>query len=514
MTDTSEVKIKSLSEEELERATFDYQAYVSTYIEGFITKIHSHGIIDEVEAKDLKKYFSNPDEYQKEIENIAEYYYISSGEIFQLFEMAKVLPSLNYKIESFEKPKSYEKHVAMCNKALHKVKHRTLTRDIISQLISTGTICGIWLGSKEKPYFYIFDDLDHFFPAHRLNGEWVVAVDMAYFDQITIIQRDILFNNLKPYVTKREYDNYKKDKENNQYVYLPQDKTAVIRTHTLKRSQNRGMSWVTQGMFDLLHKKKLRDLEKSVANKIINAVAVLKIGSEKNPDYANMKLNPKVKQKIHAGIRKALEKSENGGVTLLAMPEYSDISFPEMKGGDVLEPKKFESINNDITTSLGLSQAILNGTGSNFASAKLNVDAFYKRLSIILEEVEQEVYQKLFNIILPTNQLDNYRMVYDKDSPLSNKDKIDILLKLHTQEGFSLKAIIDSLDGIDFNSYIEQSVYEQEEMKLPQRVKPYASAFTSTGGSDDAGRDKLSDGDLSNENTVRSRENGGNDLPE
>lgn len=511
------INIKTVDPEEYKRAEFDYHEYISTFVEGFVSDIFTKGIIDEIKEEELKKYFSNPDKYQEDLEKLAEYYYISNGDIFQLFEMAKVLPTLNYKIESFDKPKQYDKHIALCNKILSKVKHKSLTRDIISQTITAGTLCGIWLGEAKNPYFYIFDNLNKVFPAHRINGEWVVAVDMSWLEEMSDSQRELFLLNLDPFITLSDYDNYLKDREKNKYKYLPQDRTAVIRTHTLKRNQNRGISWVTQGLYDILHKKKLRDLEKAVANKIINAIAVLTIGSEKNDNYTNMKLSPSVKRKLHSRVKQALETNEKNGLTLISIPDYSKIDFPEIKSGDSLDPNKFESINNDIDSSIGLSTAIKNGNSSNYASAKINLDAFYRRLAILLEEIEDEVYSKLFNLILPSSQKDNYKIVYDKDQPLTNKEKVDILMRLHSQEGFSLKAVIDAVAGVDFNTYLDQSIYEQEELEIPKRITPYASAYTASPSnnkdSNDVGRPPISDNDIENENTRKSKENDSNNTP-
>src|SRR5690606_27903624 len=150
--------------------------------------------------------------------------------------------------------------------------------------------------------------------------------------------------------------------------------------------------------------------------------------------------------------------------------------FPDFKT-DGLNGKKFEQIDDDIKSSYGLSGALLNGSGSNFASAKLNLDIFYKRIGVMLEEIEQEVYGKLFNLVLPKNQEDNYYMIYDKEAPLSLKDKIDVLMKLN-DKGWSIKAVIDHIDGINWENYLEQTLYETEELKLQSRIVPYRTSHT------------------------------------
>lgn len=465
----------------------------SVFAEGFVSNMFGDGIVKEVSTKQLYDYLSDPDSYIKEISNLSQYYYITTGEVFQLFELTRSLPTLNYRILATDKTKDYEKNIAKCNKILKKIKHKQLTRDIISQLISTGTLTGIWIGKKSDPYLYLFERPDKVFPAFRLNGDWVIQLDLSWLDELSEYERTILYKNLDPHLTEQIYRDYKVD-NSKRYIDLPQNRTICLRTHTLSRNQKFGTSWATTGLFDLQHKKKMKDLEKAVANKIISAVAVLKIGSEKNLEYANLKLNKTMKKKIHSGVKEALEKNQSQGVTVVTIPEFANLEFPEMKS-DALEPKKFESINNDISASYGVSTALTNGTTSNNSAAKINLDILYKRIGILLEDIENEVYAKLFQIVLPVSVADDYQMEYDKEAPLTLKEKSDILMKLHVQEGFSLKAVIDTVPGIEFAEYINQSTYEQEELKLQERIKPYQSSFTNTVDNSDAGRPEVEDAD-------------------
>lgn len=450
----------------------------STFAEGFISNMFGDGIFKDVTAEQILKYLSEPDNYIRELENLSNYYYITSGEVFQLFDLTRILPTLNHKITVLDKTKNYEENLNVCNKILKKVKHKQLTRDIISQVISTGTLTGIWLGKSTKPYLYIFDRPDKVFPAYRLNGDWVVQVDMSWVAELNGDERDILFENLSPYLTKTHFNKYKSNPKKNKYISLPQERSVCLRTHTLKRNQPFGVNWSTTGLFDIQHKKKLKDLEKAVANKIISAVAVLTIGNEKIETQTNIKLNPALKKKVHAGVKAALEKKQSQGITVVSIPDFAKIEFPEMKS-DALEPEKFESINHDISSSYGISNALTNGTSTNNSAAKINLEVFYKRIAVLLEDIETEVYSKLFNLTLPEDVADDYVMEYDKEPPLTLKEKADFLLKLHVQEGFSLKAVIDNLSGVDFKDYYEQSIYEQEVLKLQDKIKPYQSSFTS-----------------------------------
>lgn len=477
----------------------DYKDYMSTFADGFIANLFTQGIINEVDAETLKKYFASPDEYQKEIEDLAQYYYISSAEIHQLFELIEALPTLNFKIDSFVKSKNSDKHIALINRALHKVKHKRLTRDALKQNATAGTFVGIWLGNKNNPYSYVFDNLKLVFPAYRRNGDWVCVMDMEYFDSMKDTYRKEQLSNLDPYVTEIDYRNYKDNPDQFKYKELPQDRTFVLRTGALKRNQGLGTSWVTAGLYDVLHKKKLKDVERSIANKIINAVAVLTIGhigNEKYDNLTNLKLPKPVKQKVHSGVKAALEKNQQNGVTVVTIPDFAKIEFPEVKT-DGLDGKKFEHINSDIQSAYGLSGSLLNGAGGNFATAKLNLDTIYKRIGVMLEDIEQEVYQKLINLILPSNQKDNFYLTYDKETPLTLKEKVEILSKLN-DKGWSTKHLVDNIAGISWESYLEQTLYETDELKLQERIKPYLQSSVMSSG--DVGRDSVDNPD--NENTI------------
>lgn len=501
-----EITVIDTESEEYEKLLNTYTDYTSTFASGFITQLFSQGIIDEVDKETLKKYFSNPDQFQKEIEDLTQYYYISSGEIHQLYELIEALPTLNYKLDSFNKNTSTDKHIGLINKTLHKVKHKRLTRDLLKQTSAAGTTVGIWLGDKSNIYPYVFDNVSYVFPAYRKNGDWQCVVDMNWFKEMSDRDRNIQLENLSPYITVKDYDNFLNDTTKYQYKELPQDRTFPLRTGTLKRNQGLGLSWSTSGLYDVLHKKKLKDVEHSIANKIINAVAVLTVGVNGNKDYdamTNLKLPKGVKQKVHSGVKQALEKSNSKGITVVTIPDFAKIDFPDIKT-DGLDGKKYESINSDIEMSYGLSSAITHGDGGNFASAKLNLDTMYKRLAVLLEDIEQEAYQKLINLILPSSQKDNFKMEYDKSTPLSHKEKVDILMKLN-DKGWSIKHVVDNLPDVNWESYLEQTLYETEVLELQSKIKPYQTSYTMNGDNNENGRPE--DANATNENTIVAKTN-------
>jgi len=501
---TTENKKSNL--DEFESQANSYVDYMLEYSTGFISGMFKHGIIDSINVEKLHKMFSNPDFYQKEIEDLVQYFYISNADVHQLFEMVEVLPSMNYRIEVLKHNNSTGAQVKKLNKHLKKIKHRRLTRDLIKQNASSGNVVGLWLGQVSSPFPFVFDNTQFAFPIGRnYFGEWTCVLDLSWFNTMIPEQRELYFDMLSVLNIRKKYDEYMEDMVNKQYYTLPYERTFCLGTGKLKRNQAQGTSWGTTGLFDVMHKKKLKDLEQSLANKIINAVAVLTVGSEKNFEkYANAVLPSAVKKKIHLGVKSALEQKQMGGVSVVTIPEYAKIDF-EKVDVDGLGGDKFQTVNSDIKASYGISGAMTNGEGTNYAIAKLNLEIFYKRIAVMLEDVEDEVYSKMFNLMLPNTQIDNFCMVYEKEVPLTKAEKVTAL-KGMTDKGWSIRHYIEEL-GFNFDEYLAETLYETEQLKLQSIIVPYATSFTAN-SSDiiNNGRPPVSDSEVTNENTVRSRE--------
>lgn len=469
-------------------------------------KLFSKGLINEVDPEQIRELLSNPETSLQTLEKLSQYYYISNGEIFQQYDLTRVLPSLNYTISCMKRDSKTEANVLLCKQSLKANNHKELTRDIVSQVLAAGTLVGIWVGKKKNLYPVIFDDLEHFFPSHRRNGKWVVWADLAYFDKLTEFQRQDMLESLTPYISIDDYEKYKADPRGYRYIELPVERTICVRTHTLKRNQRFGMPWITSSLYDISHKKHLQNLEKSVANKVINAVAKLTIGDEANP---NLKMNKGIKQGVYSMTKSALEKNATEeNISLISLPEWANLEFPEMKS-DALEPDKFESINNDVAVSTGVSKSLVGGDGGNYATSKLNMDILYRKICELLEIIEIEVYGKLLNIILPNDVRDNYELSYDKTSPLSTKERADFMMNLHKM-GYTLKPLVESI-GLNYNEIINDTLYEIEELKLREKVIPPLN--TNNISSDDTVGGRPSDDSSGNESTQTTRDNGANDSP-
>lgn len=500
---------------ELEKSNNSYTDVFKTFVDGFVLEQTSS--IRQIKVETLQTWFSNPDDYIEDIQNLLAYYYIIDGDIFQLYDLIFSLPKLDYKITAYNKTKTYEKDVAKIKQYLDKkVGYKRLTRDLLIQEAHEGTVIGTWLGGENSPYFHIFSNLKYTFPYGSYRGRMRAVYDLEQLDKMKPIERQAQFDNLKPIVTQSKYDKWKNEsdrdkKEELKYILLPPEKTLVARGHTLYRNQRYGMPYGTQSIFDIQHKQKMKELERSIADKVIRAIATLKF---KGKDDNDNTVSDSAKSKVFKAVKKALEKStktNNGSISVIALPDFADFKPTEFNGiDDALDPKKYESVDDDITNSNGVPRTLTNGTKGNFASAKLSLEMIYSRIGVMLEEIE-EIFNQLIVIILGDKKGYNYKFEFDKEMPLSKKEKVDILCKLQAQ-GYSTKYVLDEI-GIDFKSYIEQSEYEIDVLDLRHKIVPPLSTYTMTENAetDDNGR-PIND-DPNNENTIQSQEIDSNKTP-
>ena len=466
--------------QDLAKQFANYSDVTSDFIEGGITQ--SNEFTTSYTDSEIQEMLANPEDKLKEISNLLYYNYISGGVIYQLYTVYKSLPTLNYKIGAFDNStKKYEESISEVNKTLHKVRYKEVTRDIIGQSALDGGVVCMWCGAKKNLFLYVFDSLEYVFPKYRLNGEWVCVVDLELLQSMPEEERLNLFANLSPYVTESMYKQFESDSSNaeKRYIILPQDRTVYIRNGDyLRRNQRVGIPLGTQALLDINHKQQLKNLEKSIANRAIKNIAVLQIGSDKE-GKSYLDIGTRARRQIVSGVGKALKQNASTVATqvpVATIPEFCKLEFNKTDGMEALGSDKYSSIEGDLLSDTGISASITSGTGSNNAGATINIEFLYKRIGVILEQIDL-LFDKMIKLILGKKEAENLFFEFDKSQPLPMDKEIEILYKLEAQ-GYSVKALIDRVSGINFDDYIEQSLYEMKDLKLREEIIPPLSSYT------------------------------------
>ena len=456
---------RDLSPEEMRRFIFSTSAYNS-------------GILKDVSEETLQKYMASPEKYSKELRKYAMYKYITDGDVHKLIEYIRILPSLDYKIKTLGVKAKTDKHELACRKMMRSVEHKQLTRDMLTQLAITGTVVGVILGeanSKDNPlHCHIFDDLEYFFFGRRKSGKPMVWCDLSYFDKVCDdIDRLDAIENLHPLITIDDYLNYKNKGEEYRYIELPQERSICIRANTVKRNARLGTPMITQALLGIKHKERLKDVEKNIAGKVLRAVNVLTLGIKDSETSTWKKLGEPLTRSVFNSVKAGLTDESNDS-PVVGLPEWASLERHE---ADVsgLDSDKMESITKDVGNAIGLPDE------SNYSTLKLYIDIMYNRIGELLENIENEVYNKLIALTLPKSVGSDYYMEYDKEFPLSQAERIAVLQKLVSM-GYAISPLLEEI-GLNPTEYINQSFYEIEELKLRERIVPPLTSYTMTEGS-------------------------------
>ncbi len=465
-------------ESNLEMAT--YTELTGEFIEGNISKATE--FTTAYTDAEIQEMLANPEANREALSDLIYYNYISNGTVYQLYSIYKNLPSLNYKICAFDNStKKYEESISMVNKTLHQVKYKELTRDIIGQSALDGGVVCMWCGVKKNLFLYIFDNLEYVFPKYRVNGQWQCVMDLGLLEEMEEEERLVMFENLKPFVTESMYNTYQNDSSNKEtkYALLPIERTEYIRGGDyLKRNQRVATPLGSQALMDINHKQQLKNLEKSVANRAIKSIAVLTVGSDKEgKSYLNIGAN--TRRQIVGGIGSALKQNTSTTTTqvpVATIPEFCKLEFNKIDGIEALGSDKYSSIDEDLTGDTGVSASLSSGTGSNNAGALINLDFLYKRIGGVLEQIDS-LYDKMIKLVLGKKEAENLYFEFDKVAPLDRQSELELLYKLEAQ-GYSVKALIDRISGINFDDFIEQSLYEMQALDLRNQILPPLSSYT------------------------------------
>lgn len=504
-------KLKILNSEydvynsQLRKSLNTYEEFTQDFIEGSVNP-NSDKVPETITDTVIQEWLSNPDDNIEEIMSYMTYLYFADGNIYQLYTLMASLPKLNYKIRAFDKKiQGYDETLIKCDKILYQVNYKKLTRDIISQLCATGNVVCAWLGNKSNPYLYIFPTDIYIFAGYRVDGELVVQMDMARFENMQEFERNIQLETFKPLGVDKQYKKYLRDREKYKYLILPQDKVTVLRVNTLYSNQLMGLPMGIQSLFDISHKNALRLLDKSIVEKAVKGISVLKIGNDTHEfDGINKALKHKIIKSVQSAIANANKSKGIGGLAIL--PDFAELEFSEMNGLDALSDKKFDTINNDINSSIGMSASITGGSGSNFQTSKINLGMIYSRIDSILESIEP-VFRKLFAMTLTKQLSNNIMFEFIKGEPLSNSESLDAISKLGAM-GYSMKAIADMLPTTSYTELLTDSLYEIETLKLREKIVPPRTSSTLSADDGDVGAPVKEDSD--NPNTIASQQSGGN----
>lgn len=422
------------------------------------------------------------------------------------------LPTLNFHLSwsSFENPKQIQKYEKKVYDFLDSINVKKLVRDGLYESGEIGTV----VTCLRKGKYVQFLDLDDLRINKQVNGKWMVEFDLSTIRTNGMTTQDILaiIESLPDEVTVARYNEYRNKGESARFIELKN-------CHVLSIDGNRNFPFglpISFGAWaSLIQKEIINRVERSVSDRLIKQVLILyagNIGGDKNGKPAPKPLIEGYFKQVSDLILKKEQNNSNNSTTdisgtgVIALPDFFKLEALKVDVS-MFTKDLYTKINNDIFMNLGVSSSLIYGGGdSNYSSAQVNSEKFFRYIFTILEGFE-DIINDYIKQLLPSNL--SCKFFFEKTTVLDRETYVNQCKEFYLQTGVVIPWI-ESLYQVPYHYIIGMKQYQDKVLNLDEIIKPPLNAHTSS-GEQLAGRP--TDNKSKNSNTGQSKKNNGNSLP-
>lgn len=204
-------------------------------------------------------------------------------------------------------------------------------------------------------------------------------------------------------------------------------------------------------MSDIFYKNKLRAMDISTCDSVINAITLFKLGRLEEGFVAPQAHYDKLAEMLRTPSA-SLNLIWNDAIEM-------ESNYPPVD--KILGVQKYEAVDRDILAGLGVSEVIINGRGGNYANSFLSVRTLLERLEEGRREVEKWVTQQLRMIAAIMGHRDIPSIKFGQMSLRDEKAEKQIILGLLDRNVISVEAAHEALD-FDFKIEVERLKQEKE----------------------------------------------------
>lgn len=473
----------------------------------FITQYTQSTGFQALTIDELNRILNNPYANIKKIQQFSRYITNKNGVVKETLRALKTLPPLNHstswsEVDDVKKLKAYEKKV---NDFLKNIKLKQMVRDGIYQLAQDGTLVMVLRNKK----YVQFLEIDNLSINKMRNGKWVVEFDLATISSMSNFQdRMNIIESLPDEVSIAAYNQYIKKGEDYRYVEI---KGAEVLSIDGVRNMPYGLPYTIGAWTSLMQKDLMDNAERSIMDRLMKQVMIL-YASHLEED------KPVPKEILTAyfkDVSSLFNKSQTGnssrvsgstsGTGTIALPHFLSLKSLDINS-DGIPKEVYEKVEKDIYSNLGISPAILwGGGGANYASASLNTQKFMRFIVSILELFEPVINSYITQILPKSVECE---FIFVKADILDHELQTKLNKELYLQTGIS-KPYLESVTGLPYDNMLYQANYEKNILEVENILYPPKNAYTSNSGEVGAPKNE----NPTNENTVKSKTNGGNESP-
>jgi hypothetical protein len=202
---------------------------------------------------------------------------------------------------------------------------------------------------------------------------------------------------------------------------------------------------------DVIYKNKLRAMDMSVCDSVINAITLFKIGNLKEGFVAPPEHYDKLAELLRTPTA-AMNLIWNDAIEMQA-------NYPPVE--KILGVAKYESVDRDILAGLGVSEVIVNGRGGNYSSSFLSVRTLLERLEEGRREVEKWINKQLRMVAAIMGHRDVPTVKFGQMSLRDEQAEKQLVLGLLDRNIISIEAVHEMF-GFNFDVELERLRSEKE----------------------------------------------------
>ena len=267
--------------------------------------------------------------------------------------------------------------------------------------------------------------------------------------------------------SSRHLDKSAPDGESNDPRVVELDQVKLSTMHYMKDDHEdwaEPLLWPV--MADIFYKNKLRQMDISVCDSVINAVTIYKLGSMKDGFIAPEEHFSKFSEFLRTPTA-AMNMVWNDAISI-------ESNYPPVE--KILGIAKYESVDRDILRGIGIPDTLIGGQGgSNFSSGFLGVRTLLERL----EEGRDTIIRwlmKEFQLLSETLGIQKMPTIkFGKMSLRDEKAEKQLIIQLLDRNIISIEAVLEAFDE-DFAIELER-MREEEQIRdktgLLQKHSPY-----------------------------------------
>lgn len=504
---------------------YEFNSFVSPMD---ISSLFSCGIYDYFSKEEIDSILRDPIGNHDAAIRLSNFVYTKNGIVSNSVDYMTALPCLDRILISKNKrnTKTVQANKALMKSILEKIDDRQFIRNALFTDMLDG-IAFFYFETKKKNYdkskFMTDYDVENIVEINEVginasiislpwkytkivgkkNGRYVLAFNLRYFDDYT---GDKLERKLRKYPEEivKAYNSRNTRTTGGDWVILDNDHT-MCRKIKCKDSEPWGRSLIIAALADVLYKDYFTDTKRNVLDEINNKIIYQTFPEGK--DKGSSSLTGKQQEQQHATVRQAvMNKNSRGGISFFSVAAGTKLDSIDVST-DIFDSKNESDLNDQISLDLGISSALIGAmTTGNYGASQSNLEMITAQLYVWVNEWQNEL-NYVINKNIIQNEKNRVEVYYFPTSFVNRKSFFDMMKGLYDVGG-SLSFLIAST-GVDPDAYF--SVLDEEiDNKIYEKYLPHLNSNTISKNDDVAGRPKT---ETPTENTIKSRDNGGNNIP-